>query len=76
MHSGVSGSSEFFLFSDAPPKCLDRDCVWEDAVQGLGMAISNINPQKEARFSLWKKIVFPRERRKWSLGVGQHLKGA
>ena len=32
----------------------------------------NINPQQEARFLLWKTS--PRERRKWSLGLGQPLK--
>ena len=31
--------------------------------------IANFNPQQEARFSLWKKISSPRERRKWSLGL-------
>ena len=36
--------------------------------------IANINPQQEARFSLWKNVSSPRERRKWSLGLGQHLK--
>ena len=40
------------------------------------LKISNINPQQEARFSLWKKNTSPRERRKWSLGLVQHLKGA
>ena len=40
------------------------------------LKILNINPQKEARFLLWKKNSSPRERRKWSLGLGQHLKGA
>ena len=32
--------------------------------------------QQEARFSLWKKLGSSSERRKWSLGLGQHLKGA
>ena len=36
--------------------------------------IANINPQQEARFSLWKKVSCPRERRKWSLGIAQHQK--
>ena len=40
------------------------------------LKIANINPQQEATLSLWKKISSPRERRKWSLGLGQHLKGA
>ena len=40
------------------------------------LKIANINPQQEATLSLWKKISSPREQRKWSLGVGQHLKGA
>ena len=40
------------------------------------LKILNINPQQEARFLLWKKNSSPRERRKWSLGLGQHLKGA
>ena len=40
------------------------------------LKITNINPQQEARFSLWKKPGSSRERRKWSLGLGQHLKGA
>ena len=40
------------------------------------LKILDINPQKEARFLLWKKNSSPRERRKWSLGLGQHLKGA
>ena len=38
--------------------------------------ILNINLQQEARFLLWKKNSSPRERRKWNLGLGQHLKGA
>ena len=40
------------------------------------LKIANFNRQQEATLSLWKKISFPRERRKWSLGLGQHLKGA
>ena len=40
------------------------------------LKIANINPQQEATLSLWKKISSPRERRKWNLGLGQHLKGA
>ena len=40
------------------------------------LKIANINPQQKATLSLWKKISSPRERRKWSLGLGQHLKGA
>ena len=36
----------------------------------------SINPQQEATLSLWTKISSPRERRKWSLGLGQHLKDA
>ena len=43
--------------------------------RGHVLKIANINPQQEARFLLCKKLV-PRERRKWSLGLGQHLKGA
>ena len=38
--------------------------------------IANINLQQGATLSLWKKISSLRERRKWSLGLGQHLKGA
>ena len=37
------------------------------------LKIANINPQQEATM---EKISSPRERRKWSLGPGQHLKGA
>ena len=40
------------------------------------MKISNINPQQEATLLLWKKLVPRAEWRKWSLGLGQHLKGA
>ena len=40
------------------------------------LKIANINPQQDATLSLWKKISSPREWRKWSLGLGQHLKGA
>ena len=40
------------------------------------LKIANINPQQEATLSLWRKISSPRELRKWSLGLGQHLKGA
>ena len=40
------------------------------------LKIANINPQQEATLSLWKKISSPRERREWSLGLCQHLKGA
>ena len=40
------------------------------------LKITNINPQQEARFLLWKKLDYLRERRKWSLGLGQLLKGA
>ena len=40
------------------------------------LKIANIDPQQEATLSLWKKISSPREWRKWSLGLGQHLKGA
>ena len=39
------------------------------------LKITNINPQQEARFLLWKKLDYLREWRKWSLGLGQHLKG-
>ena len=39
------------------------------------LKIANINPQQEATLSLWKKISSSRERRKWSLGLGQHVKG-
>ena len=39
------------------------------------LKIANINPQQEATLSLRKKISSPRERRKWNLGLGQHLKG-
>ena len=40
------------------------------------LKIANINPKHETTLSLWKKISSPREWRKWSLGLGQHLKGA
>ena len=40
------------------------------------LKIANINCQQEAGFFLWKKLDYSRERRKWSLGLGQHLKGA
>ena len=40
------------------------------------LKITNINPQQEARFSVLKKLGSSSERRKWSLGLGQHLKGA
>ena len=40
------------------------------------LKITNINPQQESRFLLWKKLDYSRGRRKWSLGLGQHLKGA
>ena len=40
------------------------------------LKITKINPQQEARFSLWKKLGSSSRRRKWSLGLGQHLKGA
>ena len=40
------------------------------------LKIANINPQQEATLLLWKKISSPREWRKWSLGLCQHLKGA
>ena len=40
------------------------------------LKIANINPRQDATLSLWKKISSPREWRKWSLGLGQHLKGA
>ena len=33
-------------------------------------------PSKKPHFRYGKKISSPRERRKWSLDVGQHLKGA
>ena len=118
MRFGSRGPSEFF--SQIRHRNALTEIAWEDAVQGLGMAMStvaseknrellqgivvyrqrvlqtvtslrvvslvfrghdllkiaNINPQQEARFSLWKKLSSPRERRKWSLGLGQHLKGA
>ena len=40
------------------------------------LKITNINPQQEAKFSLWKKLDYSRERWKWTLGLRQHLKGA
>ena len=40
------------------------------------LKITNINPQQEARFSLWRKLGSLKEQRKWSLGLGQRLKGA
>ena len=40
------------------------------------LKITNINRQQGARFLLWKKLDYSRGRRKWSLGLGQHLKGA
>jgi len=103
------------LFSDTPPKCLDRECVGRrrtgtshgkvyrsvrekqeivvyqqrvlQTVTSLRVVspvfrghdllkITNINPQQEARFLLWKKLDYSRERRKWSQGQGQHQKGA
>ena len=39
------------------------------------LKITNINPQQEARF-LEKKLGSSSGRRKRSLGLGQHLKGA
>ena len=39
------------------------------------LKITNINPQQEARFSLWQKLGSPTAQRKLSLGLGQHLKG-
>ena len=39
------------------------------------LKITNINPQQEARFSLWK-LGSSSERRQWSLGLGEHLRGA
>ena len=52
MHSGSRGPSEFFFFfffpSGMPPKCLDQDCEGiEDAVQGLGMAMSTVVSETE-----------------------------
>ena len=40
------------------------------------LKITNIKPQQKARFFLSKKLGSSSERRKWSLGLGQHLKGA
>ena len=40
------------------------------------LKIANMNSQQEATLSLWKNNSSPREQRKWSLGLGQHLKGA
>ena len=40
------------------------------------LKITNINPQQEARFLLWKKLGSSSDRRKWSLSLAQHLKGA
>ena len=40
------------------------------------LKITNINPQQDARFSRWKKLDSSRERRKWNLGLAQHLKRA
>ena len=40
------------------------------------LKIANINPQQKATLSLWKRISSLRKRRKWSLGLGQGLKGA
>ena len=85
------------------------EIAWEDAEQGLGMAMSTVASEKnrelfqgivvyrqrvlqtvtslgivslvfrghdllrkKARFLVWKKISSPRERRKWSLGLGQN----
>ena len=43
-------------------------CVVSLVFQGLDLLkIANINPQQEATLSLWKK---------WSIGLGRHLKGA
>ena len=33
-------------------------------------------PSKKSHFRYGKKIISLREQRKWSLGLGQHLKGA
>ena len=112
--------SERVFFSQIRHRNALNEIAWEDAVQGLGMAMStvaseknrelfrgivvyrqrvlqtvtslrvvslvfrghdllkitNINPQQEARFSLWKKLGFWIERRKWSSGLSQQLKGA
>ena len=35
------------------------------------LKITNINPQQEARFLLWKKLDYSKERRKCSLGLGR-----
>ena len=40
------------------------------------LKITNIKPQQKARFFLSKKLGSSSERQKWSLGLGQHLKGA
>ena len=37
------------------------------------LKITNINPQQEARFLLWKKLCSSRERWKWSIGPKKHL---
>ena len=98
MRFGSRGPSEFF--SQIPHRNIFTEIAWEDAEQGLDMAMStiasekkhgivvyrqrvlqtvtslgvvslvfrghdllkiaNFNPQQEARFSLWKKLV-PRE---------------
>ena len=109
--------SERVFFSQIRHRKALNEIAWEDAVQGLGMAMStvaseknrellrgivvyqqrvlqtvtslrvvslvfrghdllkitNINPQQEARFSLWKKLGSWRDRRKWSTGLGQQL---
>ena len=38
--------------------------------RGHDLKITNINPQQEARYCYGKKIDSSRERRKWSLGLG------
>ena len=109
--SHVVRASFFFLryATDEIPWPRLTEIAWEDAEQGLGMAMSTVASEKnrelfqgivvyrqrvlqtvtslgivslvfrghdllrkKARFLVWKKISFPRERRKWSLGLGQN----
>ena len=98
------------IFSDAPPICLDQDCVgrhWTgtrhdnvyrsvrekhlvyrqhvlQTVTSLGVVslvlsaghelleITNFNPSKKPDQFRYGKTSSPRERRKWSLGLGHN----
>ena len=62
-------SATCFTNSDISACCFTSISSLHDLLK-----ITNINPQQEARFSLWKKLGSSSEGRKWSLG--KHLKGA